>query len=131
MTTEVVKKDVEANSAVDKKTSKPSIAADDTAAADAAASSKPAPRKSVPKPDEAAMKAACDELGAKIEKNKKRLEQIKAVLAERAEKKKSGGSPAMVALKEKLSGLREQFKTELVSRRSGEGSSVPLRHERS
>ena len=72
-------------------------------------------KKSVPKPDEAAMKAACDELGAKIEKNKKRLEQIKNVLADRAEKKKTGGSPAMQALREKLANLREQFKTELVS----------------
>lgn len=81
----------------------------------APAAAAPPSKKSVPKPDEAAMKAACDELGAKIEKNKKRLEQIKNVLAERAEKKKTGGSPAMQALREKLANLREQFKTELVS----------------
>ena len=74
----------------------------------------PSSKKSVPKPDEAAMKAACDELAAKIEKNKQRLETIRSILADRAQKKKEGGSPAMQALREKLAGLREQFKSELV-----------------
>lgn len=92
---------------VDKK--KASSSADGSAAPAATA------KKNVLKPDEASMKAACDELAAKIDKNKKRLEAIKTVLDDRAEKKKTGGSPAMQALREKLAGLREQFKTELVS----------------
>ena len=115
MTTEAVK-DVAPVAAVEEKSNgvvgdkkKASSSADGSAAPAAPA------KKSVPKPDEAAMKAACDELAAKIDKNKKRLEAIKTVLADRAEKKKTGGSPAMQALREKLAGLREQFKTELVS----------------
>ena len=113
MTTEAVKAaapavEDELNGIVAEKKKAPSA---DGAPAAAAPSSK----KSVPKPDEVAMKVACDELAAKIDKNKQRLEQIKTVLADRAEKKKTGGSPAMQALKERLACLREQFKTELVS----------------
>ena len=121
MTTEAVK-DVAAKAApvvvVEEGSSNGSIIDKKKSSADGAA---PAPaaapsssKKAVPKPDEAAMKASCDDLAAKIVKNKTRLEQIKNVLADRAEKKKTGGSPAMQALRDKLAGLREQFKTELV-----------------
>jgi len=90
------------------------VAKPSAAEVDASSAAKPSALKKVPKPDEAALKAACDVHGAKIEKNKKRLEQIKQALAARAEAKKTGGSPAMQKARAKLAELREQFKAELV-----------------
>ena len=76
------------------------------------------PPKRLPKPDDAAMKAACDELAATIAGNKRTIAQAKAALDARAEAKKAGGSPAVQAARAKLDALRDAFKAELAAKQA-------------
>ena len=76
------------------------------------------PPKRLPKPDDVAMKAACDELAVTIAGNKRTIAQAKAALDARAEAKKAGGSPAVQAARSKLDALRDAFKAELAAKQA-------------